>query len=104
MGMRLLLLITCLNLSTIGLAADGPLVFEDTVLPVLKAKCASCHFGENPKGGLDLSRKGSIVLGGKSGPSDRAWKCIKLCVSRIQCLACHVQCFVCRAQGFVIRM
>ena len=71
MGMRLLLLITCLNLSTIGLAADGPLVFEDTVLPVLKAKCASCHFGENPKGGLDLSRKGSIVLGGKSGPAIR---------------------------------
>jgi len=69
--MRLFLLITCLNLSTLGLAADGPLVFEDTVLPVLKAKCAGCHFGENPKGGLDLSRKGSIVLGGKSGPAIR---------------------------------
>jgi len=51
--------------------ADEALIFEDSILPIFKAKCAGCHFGENPKGGLDLSRRGNIVRGGKSGPAIR---------------------------------
>ncbi|MBA62335.1 MAG: hypothetical protein CMJ76_08205 [Planctomycetaceae bacterium] len=49
----------------------GPLVFETDILPIFQARCLSCHQGTNAKGGLDLSRKGSIVLGGKSGPAIR---------------------------------
>lgn len=49
----------------------GPLVFESAILPILQARCLSCHQGEKAKAGLDLSRKGGIVLGGKSGPAIR---------------------------------
>lgn len=50
---------------------DGLLVFETDILPILETRCLACHEGEKAKGGLDLSRKGSIVLGGKSGPAIR---------------------------------
>ncbi len=69
--MRLLIGILSVLLTSTALIAAEPLVFEDSVLPILKAKCSSCHFGENVKGGLDLSRKGTIILGGKSGPGIR---------------------------------
>jgi len=49
-------------------AAAEPAKFESHVLPILKAKCLSCHSGEQPNAGLDLSTRRSLMLGGKSGP------------------------------------
>jgi hypothetical protein len=46
-------------------------VFEKDILPILQAKCGSCHFGEKPKAGLDLSRRATIIRGGQTGPALR---------------------------------
>ena len=58
-----------------GLCAEEPqkeaIVFERDVFPILKSRCGVCHFGEQPKGGLDLSRRATIVRGGQSGPAIR---------------------------------
>lgn len=69
--MKIIPATVCFLLATTTIVAEEPLLFEDAVLPILKVKCAGCHFGENPKGGLDLSRKGTIVRGGKNGPAIR---------------------------------
>jgi hypothetical protein len=73
---RLLLLLTALlPAQAFAEEADSegtrPLVFETDVLPILKAHCAECHFGERPKAGLDLTRRATIIKGGKSGPAIR---------------------------------
>ena len=47
------------------------LTFESSVLPIFKAKCISCHSGEDPKGELNLTRRSSLLRGGKSGASIR---------------------------------
>jgi hypothetical protein len=47
------------------------IVFETDVLPILKARCGECHFGDRPKAGLDLERRATILMGGKSGPAIR---------------------------------
>ncbi|MEE3370531.1 MAG: PSD1 and planctomycete cytochrome C domain-containing protein [Planctomycetota bacterium] len=49
---------------------DG-ILFEREVFPILKSRCGVCHFGEQPKGGLDLSRRATIIRGGQSGPAIR---------------------------------
>ncbi len=36
---------------------------------VLEQRCVSCHHGDEPKGGLDLSRKDGAERGGQSGPA-----------------------------------
>src|SRR4051812_18825513 len=41
----------------------GPLFSRD-VLPVLQAKCLSCHGGEKQKAGLDLRSKAAALKGG----------------------------------------
>ena len=69
--MRIFFILLCIFLHVAAANADEALIFEDSILPIFKAKCAGCHFGENPKGGLDLSRRGNIVRGGKSGPAIR---------------------------------
>ncbi len=48
-------------------AADAPLNFEDDIVPILQARCFSCHGSETRKGGLDLRRKFTIVAGGDGG-------------------------------------
>src|SRR5205807_4320197 len=32
-------------------------------------RCLTCHAGEQPKGGLDLTRRTSALKGGKAGPA-----------------------------------
>ena len=41
--------------------------FEKEVRPLLVAKCAACHGGERPKGGLKLTSRADLLKGGDSG-------------------------------------
>jgi len=52
--------------SVIASDADAP-VFEQEILPVIKARCADCHNATVAKGGLDLSSMAGIRKGGESG-------------------------------------
>ena len=45
--------------------------FESRVLPILKARCFSCHAGAEPANGLKLTSRREILVGGKSGPAIR---------------------------------
>ncbi len=49
-------------------AADAPKVtYADHVLPILRAKCLSCHNTDKKSGGLDLSNFTAVKTGGGSG-------------------------------------
>ncbi len=49
-------------------AADAPKVtYVDHVLPILRAKCLSCHNTDKKSGGLDLSNFTAVKAGGGSG-------------------------------------
>src|SRR5262245_58187688 len=49
-------------------AADAPKVtYVDHVLPILRAKCLSCHNADKKSGGLDLSNFNAVRAGGGSG-------------------------------------
>src|SRR5262249_13659130 len=50
-------------------AADSPVLFETHVRPILETRCLKCHGGDKVKGGLDLTRKFTILKGGDSGPA-----------------------------------
>src|SRR5262245_29210228 len=50
-------------------AADGPVLFETHILPILETRCFKCHGQGKTKGGLDLRRKFTILKGGDSGPA-----------------------------------
>lgn len=52
-------------------ARAGSPDFDRSVMPVLVSRCLECHSGDEPKGGLDLSRQKSAlkaIVAGK--PSD----------------------------------
>ncbi|MFZ4260437.1 c-type cytochrome domain-containing protein [Sphingobacterium sp. HJSM2_6] len=49
------------------LDAASAMVFEDAVLPILQAKCMSCHNSSKAKGNLILSDSSSMLKGGKNG-------------------------------------
>lgn len=44
-------------------------LFEKEVAGILEANCLKCHGGSKPKGGLDLTTREGILLGGESGPA-----------------------------------
>ncbi len=78
MSKRLLFIGSIFLLATASLAAQekpaektAAPVFEKDNLPIHTAKCSKCHFGEKPKGGLDLERRATIVRGGQNGPAIR---------------------------------
>ena len=48
---------------------SAPRVFDDVVLPVLIAKCASCHGADMAKGQLRLDSFEALMKGGKAGPA-----------------------------------
>ena len=49
-------------------AADAPKVtYIDHVLPILRAKCLTCHNTDKKSGGLDLSNFTAVKTGGGSG-------------------------------------
>lgn len=43
-------------------------IFDDAVLPILRAKCLSCHNQGKAKGGLMLTDSTAIAKGGEGGP------------------------------------
>ena len=45
----------------------GPLTWNDTIGPILQAKCSTCH-GEGALGGLNLTTYEAAMAGGASGP------------------------------------
>ena len=47
-------------------------VYDQQILPVLKANCAACHMVANPAGGLSLGSLDALLAGGKHGPAHRA--------------------------------
>jgi hypothetical protein len=49
-------------------------LYKDLVVPVLEAKCNSCHGAEKPKGKLSLISIEAILKGGNEGPSVVAGK------------------------------
>jgi mono/diheme cytochrome c family protein len=55
-------------------AAAADPIFERRVKPILTANCVRCHAGRKIKGGLDLSTRGKLLLGGDSGPAVVAGK------------------------------
>ena len=62
--------IGCLFLLTISVSADevSSAVFRDSIAPVLKTHCISCHGPEKQEGGLRLDTLNGISQGGKAGP------------------------------------
>jgi hypothetical protein len=44
-------------------------VFDKQVLPILQAKCASCHGDKKPNGGLDVRTLNALLRGGDGGPA-----------------------------------
>src|SRR4051794_36237479 len=43
--------------------------FDEDVLPILRAKCVSCHGPKNRQADLDLSSAAAVLKGGDSGPA-----------------------------------
>ena len=46
---------------------DNALVFNDIIMPILDEKCVSCHNPNKVKGGLIMTNKEQLLLGGESG-------------------------------------
>src|SRR5207248_5468647 len=44
-------------------------LFTARILPVLETRCASCHSSARKAGGLDLTTRASLLMGGTSGPA-----------------------------------
>jgi hypothetical protein len=54
----------------VSVRADEPSEsFDRTIAPLLASRCLECHSGLEPKGGLDLSHRGTTLKGGDSGPA-----------------------------------
>ena len=49
-------------------AAEGFMVFEDDVQPILSTYCLTCHGKSSPEQGVDLRNARSVLRGGFSGP------------------------------------
>ncbi|MCA9178443.1 MAG: DUF1553 domain-containing protein [Planctomycetales bacterium] len=54
-------------LFTMVLTQPGQLDFDRDVAPVLAARCAECHSGGDPRGGLSLLTRQDLLRGGESG-------------------------------------
>ncbi|MDE2508551.1 MAG: hypothetical protein KGM43_15170, partial [Planctomycetota bacterium] len=48
--------------------------FDASVAPILARRCLDCHSGADPKGELDLSRRGAALAGGATGAAIVAGK------------------------------
>jgi len=51
-----------------GAASTDNVFYENTVEPIIVAKCVRCHNPDKSKGGLDLSTPQGILKGSDSGP------------------------------------
>jgi hypothetical protein len=50
-------------------AAEAETIFELKIRPILANTCGRCHSGKEPKGGLLLEGRDSLLKGGKNGPA-----------------------------------
>jgi hypothetical protein len=50
-------------------SADSASDFQDRVLPLLQARCISCHGSEKQKGKLRLDSRAALLKGGENGPA-----------------------------------
>lgn len=50
-------------------AAEREVAFLEDVEPILHQRCASCHAGENRKGGFSINTRKSLLEGGETGPA-----------------------------------
>jgi len=66
---RPLLTLPLLFIATSGSAQEPAPTFEADVRPLLQSHCVKCHGAKEPKHGLDLRSRATIVRGGKSGPA-----------------------------------
>src|SRR4051794_22477350 len=59
------------NLAFVAVVQGGnpPATPADRVREVLADKCLACHSTDPKKGGLDLTRRTSALLGGENGPA-----------------------------------
>ncbi|MFM7071167.1 MAG: c-type cytochrome domain-containing protein [Planctomycetota bacterium] len=46
-------------------------LFEEHILPILKARCFRCHAGTEPANGLRVTSRAELLAGGDSGPAIR---------------------------------
>jgi cytochrome c len=58
-----------MQLGTVGAQEDAgkPEYYIGKVKPILEANCASCHMGENRKGGLTIDTRAGLLKGGRDG-------------------------------------
>src|SRR5690348_10394268 len=63
------LLIVALLLAGKTASADSASDFQDRVLPLLQARCISCHGPEKQKGKLRLDSRAALLKGGENGPA-----------------------------------
>jgi cytochrome c553 len=66
---RCALLAVALSATAQAFSAQEQPTFERDVWPILATRCAACHGGEKPKGGLDLRSVTSLLRGGETGPA-----------------------------------
>ncbi len=64
--MKLLVYLSLVAIPTARAAVDASF-FEQKVRPALEARCVACHRADNPKGGLDLTTRESLLHGGEDG-------------------------------------
>jgi hypothetical protein len=50
-----------------GVARGAAPDFDSAVAPLLSERCLDCHSGSSPRGGLDLSRRRTAMIGGDEG-------------------------------------
>lgn len=66
------LALTASGIAVCAIAADAPaekVTFKDHVLPIFRARCGSCHNGNDRKGGLIVDDYAGLMAGGSSGAS-----------------------------------
>lgn len=65
--LRVAALVLAMVAGRIAGADDGPTTF-DAVRPILNARCLRCHGADEPKAGLDLRTRETVLAGGELGP------------------------------------
>ncbi len=56
-------------ISALGAEIPAAPVFEEHILPILKAHCFDCHGGRKNKHGLDARQRRLLLRGGDTGPA-----------------------------------
>lgn len=70
LGVDLAIFTAFTNAETPPKSIPKPL-FEEHVLPILKARCFRCHAGTEPANGLRVTSRAELLAGGDSGPAIR---------------------------------